>query len=144
MEFHVLSQPRLFREIFRPQSGGMNYGKNFDGGRSDLVGDNVRKLGYDQLAGILNPPRSAWQGCAGQRQSIPANGGNDTIGCLRVFFPDMVVNLGQIQLGISAPADFHDVVSLRAAKKSSISSSGTRSERRAAAIFSRHQICCLT
>jgi len=59
------------------------------------------------------------------RPGLPARG---VLASRRVFLPDMGVNLCQIQLGISAPVNFHDTASLRAAKKASISSSGTKSD----------------
>lgn len=43
-------------EVFWPQSGGMDYGKNFDSGRCDLIGDNVRKLGCDQFPSVFIRP----------------------------------------------------------------------------------------
>ena len=85
-------------------------------------------LGRDQFAGVFPTPRSAYQRGVNKLHGFLANGGNNMIGGLRIFFPDMGVNLGQVQLGVSAPADFHDAASLRAAKKASISSSGTRSD----------------
>src|SRR3989338_8231948 len=106
----------------------MDHGKNFDSGRHDLISRNVREIGYDEFTGVFNAPRSACQRGMGKLHGLLVDGRNNTIGGLRVFLPDMGVNLGQVQLGVSAPADFHDAASLRAAKKASISSSGTKSD----------------
>jgi len=117
----------------------MDHGKNFDSGRRDLIGDNERELCHDQFAGVSNASQSAYQRGVGKLHGFPADGRNNTIGGWRIFLPDMGVNLGQVQLGVFAPADFHNAASPLAAKKASISSSGTKSDRRAASIFSRHQ-----
>ena len=72
----------------------MDHGKNFDSGRRDLIGDNERELGHDQFAGVLNTPQPAYQRGVGKLYGFPADGGNNTIGGLRIFLPDMGVNLG--------------------------------------------------
>ena len=83
-----------FREIFRPQPGGMDHGKNFDSGRRDLIGDNEGCLVMTSSRVFSTRPRSAYQRGVNKLHGFLANGGNNTIGGLRIFFPDMGVNLG--------------------------------------------------
>ena len=85
-----------FCKIFRPQPGCIDYGKNFDSGRRDLIGDNERKFVQNQFAGVPNTPQPAYQRGVGKLHGFLPDSRNDTVGGLRVFLSDMGVNFGQI------------------------------------------------
>src|SRR5271157_382229 len=101
---YPLGVPRR-SELLRPLAGAMEDAEDFDGVAAHAVGDQVRGIGDDQLAGACDAPGAAHAGMLGEQLDGAGNGVEEALSGFGTVASDVVGLHFQTGAGALRPAD---------------------------------------